>query len=161
MAFPDRLTGWHGFFSLTIGPFCFLPLDLGKLGGRIHKLARACTGRCLPPAALSSTHLAVSFDRMEVDPHGDLVHPSPKCRKLLKALEGKTVDVTSTGTRDHAALLKVLTCESKARKVCGAELAAYTPCHSSVMSTGRYNGTPHCGHQLAALFACVKAHQSE
>ena len=70
---------------------------------------------------------------MEVD--GDVLgSPSPKCARLFKPLSGKKVDLTATGTRDHGALLKLLTCESKARKLCGAELAAYTPCHSSVMS---------------------------
>eukprot|EP00035_Acanthoeca_spectabilis_P032410 m.18640 g.18640 ORF g.18640 m.18640 type:complete len:103 (-) comp5343_c0_seq1:263-571(-) len=92
---------------------------------------------------------------MEVD--GEvLVTPSQKCARLFKPLAGKKVDLTATGTRDHGALLKLLTCESKARKLCSAELAAYTPCHSSVMSVGQFNGAKHCGEFLEALHRCIQ-----
>jgi hypothetical protein len=85
-----------------------------------------------------------------------LTTPTPQCTKFFKPLKGKRVDLTATGTRDHGALLKLLTCESKGRKLCAAELAAYAPCHSNVMSTGQYNGASHCGHFLSALHDCIQ-----
>ena len=87
--------------------------------------------------------------------------PAPECAKHARALVGKTVDLTGTGTKDNAALLKLILCSAKAKAKreggagCATEQSAYTKCHSAVMSTGSFEGGSDCGRQLAALLRCV------
>jgi hypothetical protein len=102
--------------------------------------------------------LSVPSPSMNVD-CARLSPPAPECAKHARALAGKTVDLTATGAKDNASLLKLLTCcaKVKAREgvACTSELAAYNKCHSAVMSTGSYEGGSHCGRQLPALLRCV------
>ena len=83
---------------------------------------------------------------------------SPKCAKFVRPLAGgAAVDLRATGQRTNNALLSLLKCECKARKVCDTPLARYAACHASVMGVGAYQGQPHCGDQLEALYACAVA----
>ena len=79
----------------------------------------------------------------------------PKCEKALKALRGKSVDLTKTGHKEINALMKAVECQVKASGNGNKELAAYELCHKSVMGTGNYKGQPNCSEYLTKLLAAL------
>jgi len=90
-----------------------------------------------------------------IDDHAFAASINPKCRKLLKPLRGKEVDLAATCSRDTNGLLKALQCDSKATKTCADTLAAYMQCHGSIMGTGSFQGQMHCGLEMAKLLGCL------
>jgi hypothetical protein len=64
--------------------------------------------------------------------------------------------LNNTGSKDTNALVRVLTCETTMRQVCGDVERKYTLCHKSIMGTGEYEGRQDCGLELSAFFDCAK-----
>ena len=84
----------------------------------------------------------------------------PKCEGLLKALRGKSLDLTKTGHKEINFLVKAITCQAKASGKGAKELAQYELCHKSVMGTGSFKGQPSCGDYLTKLLGAVCQHGS-
>ena len=84
----------------------------------------------------------------------ELLSVSRKCRKFRKALEGQNVDLAKCGDKTNNALVNLLRCECKQKKICEAEIANYSACHSSVMGAGAFKGRPDCAAELVKLRAC-------
>ena len=82
----------------------------------------------------------------------------PKCEGLLKALRGKSLDLTKTGHKEINFLVKAITCQAKASREGAKELAQYELCHKSVMGTGSFKGQASCGDYLTKLLAVVCQH---
>ena len=81
---------------------------------------------------------------------------SSKCDKFRRALQNTDVDSEKTGSKEANLLLKLLRCECKVnKKACAPELAAYDLCHRSVLGSGTYAGSAHCGKYLEALADCA------
>ena len=82
----------------------------------------------------------------------------PKCEGHLKALRGKSLDLTKTGHKEINFLVKAVSCQAKASGKGAKELAQYELCHKSVMGTGSFKGQPSCGDYLTKLLAAVCQH---